>query len=632
MLTGMRAFAKSKWAIVLLALLAVALGVGVGISNPFAGVTGGGFVQAGNHSFGTRDANRYLNQYIENVSLETGESIRPEDAARDGVTNQIVGALVQRASSLAFADKIGVKASPSAVAKLFAEAPRFRDALGLIQLSQIDSFAYNESFRNRAELEAFQRDEVTVSYLEQAALAGLETPALLIDPLVDWVGERRLISYAKLSEASVQDIADPTDDELRAFYEERAAMFEQPERRAVSAIIYSPEDFIDLEPVTDEMVATAYETRIRSFTTGEMRDIAEITAESASTVQSVVDLIKQGTDVEAAVAQTAGAALSRRTVGTDDFETQDDGGLVFSLPAGDVAGPFTIDETPTAVVVAAIEPGEVRPLEEVAEELRRELAMQDARRAFNASAETFYDLVGAGVALEEIAEEIGVPAFSLSPVDRSGGTEVSGPTALFSNSPDALPQLFELLVGETTDVIEGDDTRAIFRVDGIVEPRTPTFDEVQADLAPLYRSVRLSESANEVVEEAVARINGGETFVDVAQDLEMIVAEPEAYANRPLDPNRPNPLLSAAFALPLDQAGIARDSQAGPMLVIVRAIEGVDPEQRAIAQQQVRQLIGDSIQRDFQQTYFYALEDSVEVKTNANAINEYLSSFLEPAQ
>ena len=48
MLTGMRAFAKSKWAIVLLALLALALGVGVGISNPFAGVTGGGFVQAGN--------------------------------------------------------------------------------------------------------------------------------------------------------------------------------------------------------------------------------------------------------------------------------------------------------------------------------------------------------------------------------------------------------------------------------------------------------------------------------------------------------------------------------------------------------------------------------------------------------
>ena len=38
------------------------------------------------------------------------------------------------------------------------------------------------------------------------------------------------------------------------------------------------------------------------------------------------------------------------------------------------------------------------------------------------------------------------------------------------------------------------------------------------------------------------------------------------------------------------------------------------------------------LQRDFQQTYLYALENTVDVKTNANAINEYLTSFLEEAQ
>lgn len=632
MLSGMRAFAKSKWAVVLLVLLAIALGVGVGISNPFAGVTGGGFVQAGDHSFGTRDANRYLNQYIENVSLETGETVRPEQAAREGVTNQIIGVLMQRAASLAFADKVGVKASPRAVAKIFAEAPRFRDALGLIQISEIDNFANNQSFRDRAELEGFQRDEATIGYLEQAALAGLETPDILVAPLVDWVGERRLISFARLSEASVPDIAEPTEEDLAAFYEERKAMFEQPERRAISAIIYSPEDFVDVEPITDEMVASAYETRIRSYTTGERRDIIEITSDSTSTVQTVVDLIKQGQAPQQAVDQTAGAQLTTRNVSVEDLDDQNYSGLVFGLPEGDVAGPFTIEETPTAVLVTSIEPGVVQPLEEVADDLRRELAMQDARRAFNTSSETFYDLVGAGIPLEEIADEIGVPSISVLPVDRNGGTESHGATQLFVNTPEALPQLFQLQAGETTDVIEGDDLRAIFRVDSIVDPRTPSIDEVREDLGPLYRSIKTSEAAEKVVTDAVARINAGEDFETVAREAEMIVSHPDALATRPMDPNRPNPLLATAFGLPLDQAGVARDQQAGPIIVTVRAIEPIDPEQRALATQQVQQLISESLQRDFQQTYLFALENTVDVKTNANAINEYLNSYLEDAQ
>ena len=65
----------------------------------------------------------------------------------------------------------------------------------------------------------YQRDEVTLGYLEQSALAGLATPQVLVDPLVDWVGERRRISYALLTEGTLPEIADPTEEELRAFYE-----------------------------------------------------------------------------------------------------------------------------------------------------------------------------------------------------------------------------------------------------------------------------------------------------------------------------------------------------------------------------------------------------------------------------
>lgn len=632
MLSGMRAFAKSKWAIVLLALLAIALGVGVGISNPFAGVTGGGFVQAGNHSFGTRDANRYLNQYIRNVDQETGEVLTAQQAAAQGITNQIVGVLQQRAATLAYADRMDVKASPTAVAKIFAEAPRFRDALGMIQLGEIDNFAYNESFRDRAEFESFQRDEVTMGYLEQAALAGLSTPQILVEPLVEWVGERRQISYAVLTQSSTPEVADPTTEELQAFYDERRAGFEQPERRAVSAILYSPQDYVDTSPITDEMVASAYEARIRTYTSGELRQIFEVTSGSASNVQAVVDLVKQGVSVQEAVAQVSDVTLDERDVETGDIADPDYSSLIFGLPVGEIAGPFPIEGVSTAVVVESVSGGNVRPLEDVAEELRVELAEQDARRAFNSSSETFYDLVGAGVSLEEIAAELQLPIITLLPVDRNGASERYGAVSIFRGAPDGLAQLFNLQEGETTDVVEENDLRGVFRLDEIVEPYTPTFDDVRDELEPIYRSVKLSEQVDEMLSTVVSRVNAGEDLEVVAGEFGLRTANPEQYATRPMDPNMPNPVLAAAFGLEQGTAGIVRDQQSGPLVVVVRDIQPIDPTQRELAQSQVEALVRDSLSQDVQQAFTVAVTNAVDVRINENAVNQYLNSYLEDPQ
>lgn len=632
MLTGMRAFAKSKWAIVLLALLALALGVGVGISNPFAGVTGGGFVQAGDHSFGTRDANRFLNQYIRNVDRETGEVLSAQQAAQDGITNQIVGVLQQRAATLAYADEMGVKASPTAVAKIFAEAPRFRDALGMIQIGEIENFAFSESFRDRAEFEEYQRDEVTLGYLEQSALAGLATPQVLVDPLVDWVGERRRISYALLTEGTLPEIADPTEEELRAFYEERRAAFEQPERRAITGILYSPQDFVDPSPITDEMVASAYETRIRSYTTGESREIVEVTSASTASVQAVVDLVKQGVGVEEAVSRVDGVSQTVRTVMADEMADPDYGSLIFGLPVDEIAGPFPIDETPTAVMVTSVVGGEVQPLEEVAEDLRVELAEQDAARAFNTSSETFYDLVGAGVPIEEIAAELELPVITLMPIDRNGASERFGQTVTFRDAPDALAQLFALQPGDTTDVVEENDLRGVFRLDAVIEPRTPSFEEVRDELEPIYLSVKRTEQADELLASVVARVNAGEELNDVAAEVGLQAMNPEQLATRPMDPNMPNALLSAAFSLEEGTASVMRDPQAGPMVVMVREVQPIDPEQRPQAEAQVQSIVRESLSQDLQQSFIVAINEEVDVRINANAVNEYLNSYLEEPQ
>ena len=75
-----------------------------------------------------------------------------------------------------------------------------------------------------------------------------------------------------------------------------------------------------------------------------------MTSASTASVQAVVDLVKQGVGVEEAVSRVDGVSQSVRTVMADEMADPDYGSLIFGLPVDEIAGPFPIDETPTAVM------------------------------------------------------------------------------------------------------------------------------------------------------------------------------------------------------------------------------------------------------------------------------------------
>ena len=56
---------------------------------------------------------------------------------------------------------------------------------------------------------------------------------------------------------------------------------------------------------------------------------------------------------------------------------------------------------------------------------------------------------------------------------------------MLANNP-ALAELFTLQPGQMTNLFEGDDVRAMYRLDEIVPPYTQTFAEVKARVHDLY--------------------------------------------------------------------------------------------------------------------------------------------------
>lgn len=630
-MSGMRSFAKSKVALAIFGILIVAFGFGVGMRDPFSGITGGGFVSAGDRKIGVRDVNRMLNREIEAQRTQNNKIISLKEAAQQGMTAAIVNEMIQQTVTLAYADKIGVKASPKAVSDfLVTNAPRFKDALGRINSQAVAQFAAEQGMTEK-EFEEQLRDNLTFDYIDRSMFAGAAAPKVLSQPLLTFLGERRTFSMARLTPEAAPKPAEPTEDQLKAFYTEHAANFAEPERRSISVVSYSPADFTDKVAVPDTQVKSEYDRRIKEFSAPETRVIQQVTAKDRAGVQNVVDLVKQGGTIEDAVKKTDGAKVVTLTVKPADLADKNYSDGVFAAPLNEIEGPYQIKEIWLAFKVTSATAGAAKPFADVADQLRTEIADKEARRLFSASAENFNDLVGGGSSLEEISTGIGAPVIELSGVDKSGTHPTLGKINLLTSHPDALKHMFEAKVGEVSEVVEGDNERAVMRLDAITPRRTPPLEEIRAKVHDLWMVDAQRKAAQGVMENFVAAMKTPGKDWDTAAAAAKLNKGHFPNVNRGgmqgqttvVDPT----VLEAAFNLSLNETKLLTDSNGEPWAVRVDAIIPFDAAKDGGLVTQVDNIVKQGLVRDLSEVFGRGVQKEVNVTVNQKAIQDYLDGF-----
>ncbi len=629
MIGGMRKFARSKWAILLFALLIVSFGV-FGFSDPFQGVIGGGFVKVDGRSIEQRDITRQVDQELERIRQETGEVLTQRDAAQRGITQQVLSGAVYRTSVLAYADKIGVKASASAVNNLLMNnAPRFKDPLGRLNVDEVRRYAAEQG-QTVAEFEDALQDDLTFNYMQTAAFAGVVAPEILSTPLLNYFGEGRTLSVARLTPTSITEPAAPTEEELRAWYTTHEDQFRQPERRRISILSYSAEDFLDKVEISDAMIKAEYDRRIREFSTPETRNVAQFTGERAA-LQTFVDTVKQGVLLEEALTRSPGVTRTNLTVKPGEIAAMKPGDEaqkkfdddIFDLPANQIAGPAQVGEAWYVVQVTGITPGVPTPLEQVSNQIRQDIAETEARRMFDATYESFYDMAG-GISLEEIGKEIGAPVIELAPVDANGQMMSGAQSSLLTKYPDAFRSLTTLSAGQMTDVIEGEGERAMMRVDEVIAPFTLAFEDVKENVRALYVREKVEEEGNRLANSMVAAVKAGTPF-DEAAAANRMAALGSVEVMR--DPPRIDPqVLAAAYNLKLDDVAVVEGQGGEPWVVRVEKITRATPEIVAALKPQIEGQIEESLLNDLREVFARGIQQEVNVRPNEKAINTYFEN------
>lgn len=485
----------------LMAMLVAGLG-GFGITNFSGGATAIGKV-------GDREitANRYaraLQSELQALSAQFGTNVSLTQAQSLGVDRRVLAGLVSQAALDNEADRIGLSVGDTVIANQISQTPAFQGTAGKFD-RETYRFALDRANLTESEFEADLRADTARQLLNGAIAGGFVAPETAVNTFYDWVGERRGFSVLQLTTADLTaPLAEPTDDDLKAYHEANIADFTKPEAKRITYAALLPEDLAASQTVDDETLRRLYEERISEFVQPEKRLVERLVYPSQAEAEAAKARIDAGESFETLV--------SERGLALDDIDLGDvgkeelgaAGDAVFALTEPGVVGPLDSDFGPALFRMNAILAAQETTFDEAKGDLALEIQTDTARRAIGDKVEAIDDLLAGGGTLEDLAKEQGLTLGSIDFVPNGPAPEGIAAYPKFREAATALQE------GDFPEAVLLDDGGVVaLRLEEIIPPTPIPFEEARIAVTIAYKADAIAKALSARAVEVKAAVEGG---------------------------------------------------------------------------------------------------------------------------
>ncbi len=602
-----------------------------GIEDIFSGSIGSNIIKAGERGVTEQQLDRKFENYLSNVRREQeGVVLTRQEAVERGILDQIYNIERSRLTSLGYARQLGADASPAALTDEVRSIGAFNDPL----TGKFDAVTYRAALgRNRISVDEFEadtRDRLTLDYVREGIEAATVAPNDLARLQAIFDGEVRFGSWLPIRNDALPPPAEPTDEELRAFYEQRSDAFQVPERRRLSLLSLSPSNFLDQAEIKEEDILAFYEaTKTTRLSTPEQRTYLEAIFPTEDAALAAFGVLAGGGELEAdpTTVQTIRTSTAE-DVGNEAFRT-----AMFARGAGvgNVVGPYENNGRWVIGRLNEILPGTPKTLEESREEIANALAADQAEIAFFTALNDFDDLIGQGLTLAEIGDAFGTPLMSFDPVDARGITENGTVVSQLVSAREALAAAFTIPAGTTTERFDSEASITLISNDEIIPQSTPPFEDVLEQVKNGYETVRKSDALRIALESVKTNIDSGlGTLEAQAERFSSAVETTTGLRRTAFDRALPPSVINAVFELGEGETSIVQGRSPDEMILV--RLDSIDRpasgELDSLAPVSASR-IASQLRNDILFAFEQELTDVVKVTTDDNAFNAYRARIVE---
>ncbi|WP_152048194.1 peptidyl-prolyl cis-trans isomerase [Aureimonas psammosilenae] len=626
MLKTLRSKTSGFVAKLILGLVVVAFVV-TGFAGFFQGSTSDKVVAAGRTQLGADDYLLAWQQAEANLANRLQRRPTREEARRSGIESQVMSQLVTEAGLGEQARRLDLGLSEGRLAQLIADDPSFHDGAGNFsranfrQLLSSIGMTENQFIQNR-------QQAAVRSQIVDAVARGANLPNAMKTAFGIYVGERRTADYVTLPVSKVEPVAEPAADAVTAYYDRYKQRYAAPELRSVSYALATPETLANAGAITDDHIRQDYEANRQRFTNPERRQVQQVLFKDKAAADAAKAELAGGNSFEDVVAGT-GRSIADVDLGLRAKAQIADRAVAdaaFALAAGQVSEVVQGTFGPVVLRVVSVEPEAVKPLDEVRDQIRRELAEQTGGEQLQQAQNAFDDARAGGAPFAEAAERAGLKVTQIPAVSRSGNGADDQPLADLPTTEGFLEAVFTAQPGGDNPPINIRPAGSLFYdVTKIDAPRERSLDEVRPRVIADWKSDEAQRLLGERATALKARLDGGETMDQIAA-AEGLTKSVAAAVSRQTGGAQLGEGVDALFNAKEGGSSLATgpDGTSRILLQVTSIAPPIDPV-ASLGAGQARQL-DQLMQDDLLQTYVDGLREAYQVVSYPQAIERAQAS------
>lgn len=541
-----------------------------GVGDIFRGYGRNEVARVGKSEIGLEQMRTAYQNEIQNLTRQQRRQISPEMARALGLDRQVLSRLMSEATLDQTAQGMRLAVSDETIRNLIFDDPVFRDASGQFSAARFNDLLRTNGYTEQSYV-TLQRATILRQQLSEMLVGGVTAPLALQELGSRLRNEKRAITFARLPASAAGEIAAPTEDQLKSFFNDRKIAFRAPEYRTADILSLSAETIADPAKVTDEEAKARYEAvKAQRFTSVEKRTVQQIAFPNLEEAQAAKAKIDGGETFDE-IATERNVAFNDLTLGTFTRDQIFDPAVreaAFALEQGDVSGPVASAFGTVLLRVTTVDTAHVRPFEEVAAEVKQELATSRAAGQITELHDKIEDQRAAAKPLAEIAKELKLTLRTAGPMS-AGLTRPDGSKEEALPGADAtLQAIFRSDIGVDNEAIRlpRDTGYVWFDVTKIDPARERSFDEVKAEVENQWRADETATKLAAKARELSERLDKGESFDVVAASAGLTIETAADIGRQDRRPELPAGVVAQVFGTVAGKSNSAAGADGGRIL------------------------------------------------------------------
>src|SRR5215204_6414236 len=551
-----------------------------GIGDVFRGFGRSTVAKIGRTEITIEQFRQIYNDRLQQFGRQLGRQLTMDQARALGIDRQVISQLVAEVALDEQARNMRLGVSDAEIARRIRADPTFQAPNGQFDRPRFEQLIRQAGFSEQRFVSE-QRRDLLRRQLAGTILGGSIVPKAAVEAADRYQNEQRAIEYVLLDRAKAGEVAPPSPEELSKYFE----------RRNIQQIVF---------PNADEA-----RTAAERITKGE----------TFSTIATERGLSEKDIDL----GTVPKSSIIDRAVGD----------AASALKEGEVSAPVQGRFGTALVRVVKIEPERVRSFEEVAGELKQDVAAERAKAEITSLYDKIEDERSVGKTLAEAAEQLKLESRTVE-VDRSG-RDVSGAPVTLPDPQRLLNTAFNTEPGVEIDPLQVEGGYVWIDVAGITPARERTLDEVKDQVQARWREDEIANRLKTKATQILDKLKAGTPLAELAT-AEALKLETRTGIKR----GDPSPPLSAGaidaiFRAAKDGVGTAQAEQ--PVEQVVFHITDIivpTTEAGSDAAKQLQESLNRALADDVFGEYIAQLENQIGVTINQTALRQVVTGVNVP--